>query len=250
MPANINTTKRGSVLTFCLLPMLLSSAMAAQIAVSLSPVADAIPDPNYPGFFMGEASSPSTGFTVSLSGVNYGLDSEFPDLVWGLGADRLPGRRRTYWVVDNGFEPMRAGSIQYDASGMGASYISVKVDTHGEDSVFQGMTIEFKGIADMATTNGWFGTTGDNFAMAGQFSLRDSDQSLTVTIPTFTHRGSEPAEIRLYGLRGADIGGFTLLDVKGSVVPAPPLPVPEPGTVLLLTTVAAGVMLRRRRVAR
>lgn len=250
MPANIITTNRiGGALVAFLIPIITSTAGAAQIAVNFSPITDDVPDPAYPGSSMGAAIMSSTGFEFTIQGVNYGLDAGIPGLVWGLGAGALPGRSQTYWVVDSGFEPMVPGSISYDNSGTAASYISVKINTNGEDSIFQGVTVEFKNMTDMAATNGWFGTSEDGFTMDGQFTMRSNTRNLTVTIPTFTHRGTGEAEIRIYGLRGADIGGFRSAEVKGSVVPAPPLPVPEPGTILLLAALATGTLMHRRRPA-
>jgi hypothetical protein len=227
--------------------ILMSSAFAVNIAVNISP-SDAIPDPDYLGSLMAVENVPPAGFTASLSGENYGIDAEFPDLVWGLGVDQLPGNSRVYWIVDSGFQPSAAGSLTYD-DGAGhvlpASWLSFKIDTGGRDTLFEDLTIELTGLEGVHTVNGWYGTSADDFAMAGELNLGTKATSLTLTLADILHTGLDAFEVRIYGLLGADIGGFKSLKVQGKATTV--TPVPEPNALILIAAVVFAALVQRLR---
>jgi hypothetical protein len=67
---------------------------------------------------------------------------------------------------------------------------------------------------------------------------------LSITWPSLTVTGEE-LEIRIYGLKGADYGNYTVGVISGTVLPPP---VPEVSSSLLLFLASVGFICRRQRM--
>lgn len=231
-----------ALLVFCL-PRL---APAANFTVSFDTTSVPSPDSSYndgeSAVFAGNGTK--SGFSTALSGVNYG-DDVTSNQRWGLLDNSLPWNHAVPGgLIRHGFEPTSIGSTtaKVGTDTTAASYLLLRI-TPGEELLFSGLAVELQQTNTLCVDpRAWASTSADNFSSIFPITGGQSGHGgrAVWSFDGLDYAGSDPLEIRIYGVVGADEGALPLLRVDGNVVP-----VPEPACLSLLGALA--LLVRRRR---
>jgi hypothetical protein len=211
------------------------TAHAANLSIVLNPSLPSAVDPEYPGTgsTVTSVNDIQTGYTLSISGRDYGVDPTPGRPRWGLRTGPVPGdASRTGFIVTNGFTPAAVGATA-DRSGAPASFIRLALTGAEPGTVFQNVTISFDGLVFTRTTNAWAATSADGFAHATAARLTNgngSGRQLNVSLPDFIWNGGPLLEFRVYGITGTDEGAAANVRLSANVRT---IAVPEPATIWL-----------------
>lgn len=222
---------------------------AASLAITVTPAHRSEADNLYPGSgsTVTTAADGASGVTVSVGGRNYGVDPSGSGERWGIQAGALPwAPEQTGFIVTNGFGPAAPGS-KTTGPGHAASYLTIAVGNVQPNTLFQNVSIDFEGLVFVRVANAWAATSQGNFTdwNRAQQSSGPGGRKVSVTLPDFVWTGSDPLEVRLYGLTGMDEGAFSSVKFTATITAASP--VPEPGVLLLLGIWLAATYTDRRR---
>ena len=224
-------------------------ARAASLSLVVTPSHATAADAFYPGAgsTVTSATDSQSGLSFAVSGRNYGVDPNPAQTRWGIrNGQSLANPANGAFIVTNGFTPAAAGSKTTSTGGT-ASYVSIKVGNVLPNTLFQNLSIDFNGLSFTRTTNAWAATNAGNFSnwvAATQTNEGANGRRLSMTLPSFTWEGTEPLEIRVYGITGTDEGQFASIRISAGIT-GPTVPEPAAATSALLA--AAGLLLRRRR---
>ena len=225
----------------------LSWCSAANLAFSIGAGSPASVDAAYPGTgstVSTEVDTP-TSIIATVFGRDYGTIPTSGSARWGVRAGSLPGSPgRRGIVVSNGFSPSAAGST-VNVAGTGASYISITLANVQPNTLFQNISIDFKGLTSTRSTNAWGASSVGGFTNWVAATLNGSGTKLSVNPPDFTFTGGPALEFRVYGLDGVGEGSF--IEVQFNAKLNSVLPVPEPGCLVLVGMGLAIILSRRRR---
>jgi hypothetical protein len=202
---------------------------AAILAINIDPNDPSVADAAYPGTgsTITTLTDQQTQVTISVAGRQYGNDAAVGSPRWGLQAGPLPWRNsQDGFVVTGGFAPSAAGSTQ-NASGTGASYVSITLANVQPNTLFENLSVEFEGIAFASISNAWGATSASGFADWSVANLSNNGRRLTLDLADFTWTGAGPLEIRLYGVTAPAQGAFTRVGVNGRLTNLPPIPEPH-----------------------
>ena len=246
----MKTSRKAPALLISLIGLLpVAYARAASLSLVVTPSHSTAADAFYPGAgsTVTSATDVQTGLNFTVSGRNYGVDPNPAQARWGIrNGQSIVNPAASAFIVTNGFTPAAAGS-KTTATGANASYVSIKVGNVLPNTLFQNLSIDFSGLNFTRTTNAWAATSAGNFtswAAASQTNEGANGRRLSVTLPAFTWEGTEPLEIRVYGITGTDEGQFANIRITAGITGPT---VPEPAAAMSGMLVLAGMLLRRRR---
>ena len=218
------------------------STMAANILVQFDPLQTSVTqDAHYndgeSAVFDAVADDPRV--KVKLAGRDY-LQDPLDGEEWGLLDNSLwwnEGKKG--WLVRQGWESSVIGeTVNHQPDGdVKAAYLQLTM-SKPEEVVFGTITVSFENPVNTEFVNLWGSTSADGF---GTFSLGVVEHLLgnekaTVTFSNLNYIGTDPLEIRIYGVLGEDDGTF---GVRLTVIPEPTVP--------LLGISALVLMFPRRR---
>lgn len=227
---------------------LLSPAQSAVLSFQLNAATGSSPDPLYPtSSTLTTSATNQPGVVATLSGRGYGVEEDAGASRWGVAAGNIAWLTNTPgWTIRNGFFPNAIGSTLSTTAGveLAASYMSVTLRGLEAGTVLNDVELTFTDVTFMRPENAWAGASTDAFASPIPLSYNKvgDTRQLSVTFPELTQIGTEPLEMRIYGVVGVDIGAFNVLNVKADMIP-----VPEPGVPMLMTVVMLGAAVAFRR---
>ena len=222
---------------------------AADILITFDPSqAQATLDPAFHDFESAVFNGQSTDSRVvaTLAGRDY-VQDPLAGEIWGLLDNSKPWNEgRPGWLVRQGWESNVLGvPVNHQADGdVPAAYLLIKL-TRPEDLMFDSVTVIIDRPINSEFLNNWGSSSADGNA---SFSVADvvrtsSSETLTLTLSNLNFTGGDPLEIKVYGVLGEDDGTFGIQALVNAV---PLIPVPEPGSLVLLG-VSCCALLRRRR---
>jgi len=229
-------------------PICGTQSHAANLSVTLDPGDATTPDSTYlgSGSTITTVTHNQTQVTITVAGREYGNSAVAGSSRWGLTVGPVPARpAEDGFVVSGGFSPVTPGSTQ-NSAGTAASYVSISLGNVQPNTLFQNVSVEFRGLTTTDTTNAWGAASAGGFANWSVATLSNNGKDLTLDLADFTWTGAGPVEIRLYGLTGLSDGAFDSLRVKASLTNI--LPVPEPHAAFVFGTFLGVIGARRRRV--
>ena len=232
--------------TWVLFLLTVSGLRAATVEVSFLP-GNAEPAPEQMNSMVITGATSRQGIQVTLQGRNYAFPDE-PGATFGITTGSYGGQ--PVFQLDQGLPPDRVGGIIFHEGKRdeaAASYLSVKFENVAAGTLFQGVTIDFSGLAFVRSSKGWAGTSADEFATSTRLNITGNTKGrpneLSVTLPDFTEIHGGTTEVRIYGMYGVDTGYFNSVQVMGNIVS----PVPEPGALSLAGLGVLAMLMRRRR---
>lgn len=223
---------------------------SAVLNLQFSASAGTFSDPIYPTTSTISAGTTSIpGVFATLAGRGYGVE-EGGSSRWGVVAGDISWLRNTQgWTVRNGFAPDAIGSTLSTSTGVevAASYLSVMLQGLDAGTVLRDVALTFNDVTYLRPEQAWAGSNADDFStgIALRYFRVKGSRQLSVTLPEITQTGTDPLEIRLYGIIGGDEGAFNMLTVNAQVTP--PSPIPEPDARMLVTAVVLGASVAFRR---
>lgn len=204
--------------------------------------------------------SDATAYVLSSSmfARHYDSDPSRPGDTGLLDRATLTGFNDPPWLVKHGLPPRTIGSstsgtnvngLDYDAA---ASYLAFTVNLNGnepgEKVIFDGLTLQIGDFYNADTVPElWAGISSDQFqspVVPTIIQLPGAERESYIFDFSGINALSSTVEIRLYGVIGLDQGTFGSAVIQGNISP---LPVPEPGSIMLMGSLALAVSLRRRR---
>lgn len=230
--------------------LLIAPTYSAVLNLQFSPAYGTAPDPIYPATStMSAGTSGVPGLMTTLAGRGYGVD-QAGTARWGIVAGGISWLAEAQgWTVRNGFAPDAIGSTISTSTGVevAASYLSVMLQGLDAGTVLNDVSLTFSDVTYLKPDQAWAGTSMDSFshAIALTYSKVGTSRQLSVTLPELTQAGTDPLEIRLYGIIGGDEGAFRMLTVNGQV--SGPSPIPEPDVRMLVTALVLGATVAFRR---
>jgi hypothetical protein len=183
----------------------------------------------------------------TIRGWNYGDDAAGPQR-WGLLDNSLPWNQQTPGIlVREGFEPSAIGSTT--STLLGISTPASRIDfalgrTGGGEVLFENITLLLSPNSTLfVDSHAWAATSADGFQQAYPLNAAPVlGQNVQFTLAGMRYQGTQPLQIRLYGILGADEGTLPLLRISGDYQAIPEM---EPRWLVLL--VAGFLLILRRR---
>ena len=201
------------------------------------------------------ATSPPDHASVIITGRNYAEDGA-KSTRYGLLDGTSPKNLATSgFILRGGLIPNAIGSqLSTFAAGRGqtgvtsASYLSFKM-TAPSGTQFTEIRLDIEGYDFNLPSRIWAGTSVDNF---GQASLATQSVKSGLTNFGFNLTNLNPAsqnlELRVYGIAGADEAQLVNVTVSGTYGNLVAVPEPQSAGLILLPTLAAFLMRRRRKL--
>lgn len=191
------------------------------------------------------------GVIGRVSAANYSDDASSSDR-WGLvDASKPWNRGKQGALIRMGIAPSAVGSTRHEfGAGPGslrstdASYISIRIE-RPSTTLFTDLRVDLLTSNVIAASTAWGGTSADGFtsvAQPGRPQTNSQGRLISWDFSNLNYTGTEPLEIRLYGLIGADIGTLKSLRVNIGATP-----IPEPCTMSLLVACAVMMVAKRTR---
>lgn len=224
---------------------------SAVLNLQFNPSSGTATDPVYPSTSTISAGTTSMpGLFATLAGRGYGVE-EGGSARWGVSAGGIGWLTNTQgWTVRNGFAPDAIGSTISTSTGVevAASYLSVMLQGLDAGTVLRDVALTFTDVTYLKPDQAWAGSSGDAFSSAIplSYSKVGGSRRLSVNLPEITQSGTDPLEIRLYGIIGGDEGAFNMLTVNAQVSPRSPIPEPDARMLVTAVILGASVAFRRR----
>jgi hypothetical protein len=151
------------------------------------------------------------------------------------------------FILKYGMQPRSVGSrdslfTRSDGTPVPASYIGFSL-LAGTTVMFDEISIRMADMVAIQSTNvAWAEIVGFDEVVVPAIEETEAGRTLTFAFPNTTITNIA-TEVRIYGIKGADYGNFSLGAITGQIDP-----VPEPGMGILTLLGGAGLALRRRRI--
>jgi hypothetical protein len=191
------------------------------------------------------ATSNDLVLTATLSGRDY-MQDPLAGEEWGLIDNSTPGNDgRPGWIVRQGWESTTLGvptNNHPDDPATKAAYLLITLD-HQDDVVFDTVDVTIDQPVSTEFIQVWGSTNADGFAdyVVGNVVRLPNEEFMTISFAGLNYDGTDPLQIRIYGVIGEDDGTFGVRIATGVT------PVPEPSSTVLLLAMAGLWASRRKR---